>query len=106
MSTKSLGIVCVHLVSGEDIIGDVHVWKGQYVIAKPVLPNVRFDPERNKFHVGLLPLRPYIGATKSVTIKADRVIYVVPVNESLCDLYKSFTVGSGRLIEISTERGS
>jgi hypothetical protein len=91
-------IANVHLTSGEDIIGTVTEVHGKrsdatsaYVITKPVLPNVRFDPAQGKFHVGLLPLRPYLGQTETVTIPADRVIYVIPVNESMEDLYRNFT---------------
>jgi hypothetical protein len=86
-----LGISDVHLTSGEDIIGDVYKDRDLYTIKKPVIPNVAFDQGNSKFHVGLLPLRPYLGTIEQIEVPSAKVIYVVPVGKQMEQLYRQFT---------------
>lgn len=94
-TAKSHGVQCVHLISGEDIFGEVYEdeTNGTLVIRKPVIPHVGFDQQNNRFSVALMPLRPYLGDCKSIPIPVDKVIYVVPLGPETETRYREFTSG-------------
>lgn len=85
-----LGVCNVHLISGEDFIGQV--WKHQdtYRIEKPVMPNIAQDPNTGQFRVGLLPVRPWMDKVDNITILAAHVIFVTPVPSRMLTAYKQF----------------
>jgi hypothetical protein len=85
-------VVNVHLVTGEDIVGAFDdLDADNYTIHKPVVPNISMDPDARRFSVGMLPLRPYLGMLDSLTIERNKIVYVVPVNEQMVQLYRQFT---------------
>ncbi len=93
------GIVNLHLVSGEDIIGKVaEVYNPEtgiaaYEVINPVIPNIAMGQNPNgtpSFRVGLLPLRPYLGGVKFIEIPKAYVMYPVKVNRQMEDLYTQF----------------
>jgi hypothetical protein len=88
-----LGILNVHLISGEDIIGHVffNPAEQRYRIEKPVFPNVAMDPNNGQFRVGLLPLRPYLEKLSHVDIQASMMIYAVPCGKQMETLYTQAT---------------
>lgn len=99
---RDLGILNLHLVSGEDIIGRVFdkidpATGGEfYVIDKPVMPNVamgRGEDGQPSFRVGLLPLRPYLGNLPQLELAKAYVMYPVRVNPQMEKLYLEFTTG-------------
>jgi hypothetical protein len=85
-------IVNVHLVTGEDIVGAFgDLDADNYTILKPVVPNISMDPSAQRFSVGMLPLRPYLGMLESLTIERNKIVYAVAVNEQMVQLYRQFT---------------
>lgn len=89
----SLGILDVHLVSGEDVIGDAsYSLDGEeLVIGKPVIPHVGFDPTSSRFNVAILPLRPYLGDVAELRISRDKVLFTLPVGPEMEAKYREFT---------------
>ncbi len=98
-----LGILNLHLVSGEDIIGhvfdktDLATGGEFYVVKKPVIPNIGMDRDKDtgqpKFHVGLLPLRPYLGNLPEVELPKAYVMFPTRVNPQMEKMYLEFTTG-------------
>jgi hypothetical protein len=93
-----LGILNLHLVSGEDIIGRVYdktdpLTGGEYyVVDKPVIPTLG-QGEDGKLRVGMMPLRPYLGGLKQVELAKAYVMYPVKVNPQMEVMYTEFTSG-------------
>jgi hypothetical protein len=99
-SRIELGILNLHLVSGEDIIGkttetyDPQTGIAAYEVANPVIPNIAMGqkPDGNpSFRVGLLPLRPYLGGVKFISLPKAYVMFPIEVNKQMADLYTQFT---------------
>lgn len=103
VTSINLGILDLHLVSGEDVIGQVTkkidptTGGESYVVAKPVIPNIAMSQDPNtgqpKFRVGLLPLRPYLGNLPEVEFATAYVMYIVRVNPQMEAMYTEFTTG-------------
>lgn len=102
VSQRDLGIRCVHLVSGEDIIGRVYdhydeqTGVASFVILKPVMPNCSMQPSPTgmKIGVGLLPMRPFLGADNTeVEIPKAYAIYTVAVGKQMEKMYLEYTTG-------------
>ena len=88
---KKSCVLNVHLISGEDIIGDTTDHSDYLTIKKPTTHNIGFDPGNSKFRVGLLPLRPYLGDTPEIDIPWRQIIFVTPVNDQMEKMYRQFT---------------
>jgi hypothetical protein len=98
---KKLGVCNLHLVSGEDIVGqtfekrDVETGMLSYVVLHPVTPNIQMGSTsdgRPAMRLGLLPLRPYIQDNpKEMEVPAVYVMYVVPAGEKLERTYIELT---------------
>ena len=97
---KDLGVCCLHLISGEDVLGHLLHREGVYTIQKPVLPNVNMgmtaptleSPEgQPTFRVGLLPLRPFLGNVKEIEVPESSVMYTpIRVSAQMEKLYLQF----------------
>jgi hypothetical protein len=94
------GVHNLHLVSGEDILGkvtetyDPQTGIAAYEVTDPVIPNISMGQKPGgepSFRVGLLPLRPYLGGTKLVSIPKAYVMFTIEVPEQMEKLYTSFT---------------
>lgn len=92
-TSVDLGIVNVHLISGEDIIGHTffNTVDKLYTIERPLIPNIAMDQQSGRFQVGLLPLRPYLDGTDKVVIPDSHVIYHIPVGDQMGSLYRRQT---------------
>jgi len=92
-TAKSHGVNCVHLISGEDIFGEVFEDQanGVFVIKKPVIPHVAFYQPNGRFHVSLLPLRPYLGEVTALPIPPDKIIFIVKLGPESEKRYLEFT---------------
>lgn len=102
VTERDLGVLNLHLVSGEDVIGHVYdrvdpLTRGEsYVVKKPVIPNIAMDRGADgqpSFRVGLLPLRPYLGNLPEVEIAKAYVMYPVRINSAMEKMYLEFTTG-------------
>src|SRR4051812_40662959 len=92
------GVHNLHLSSGEDIIGEVTYgletgdW---YIVRRPVMPNfeMQYDPEGKPtgYRITLVPLRPYLTGSEDVKIRFETVIYMLPVDARLEDIYRQTT---------------
>lgn len=86
------GIVNVHLITGEDIIGKlIGVEVDEFVIEKPVTPNMRGTAEG--VQIGLLPLRPWLDSMNEIRIPRTSVVYSVPCSEKMANLYRQIITG-------------
>jgi hypothetical protein len=83
-----LGLQCVHLVSGEDIIGKVWVNDVGFTIEDPMIPQIRPNPNGQGVSIGLLPFRPFVE--DALTIMATHVICVNRVNDQMQRLYAQY----------------
>jgi hypothetical protein len=102
VTERDLGVLNLHLVSGEDVIGhvfdktDPQTGGEYYVVKKPVIPNVGMGQGQDgqpAYRVGLLPLRPYLGNLPEVEIAKAYVMYPVRVNPQMEKMYLEFTTG-------------
>lgn len=106
VAQQKLGILNIHLSSGEDIIGTVFfksaaateqnenpLVEGESVFAvqKPMIPTIDQNPQNGALRIGLLPLRPYLGNVEEVEIPLSRVIYTLKVTPEMATLYARFT---------------
>jgi len=88
-----MGLLNVHLISGEDVIGKVFFdeKKMVYTIERPVMPNMQMDPNTRGIHVGLMPVRPYLDKTEKIDVLASHVLYFVLVTGKMEEIYQRFT---------------
>lgn len=94
-----LGVINLHMGSGEDIIGDVTEIYGDesktvvvaYSVANPVIPNLGHTQGEDgnvKMRIGILPLRPFVDTTSApVEINRFHVAWTAPANEQMTALY-------------------
>jgi hypothetical protein len=91
-----MGLLNVHLLSGEDIIG--HVWLEidaatglqSYRVERPVSPSLSMDPQGG-VRVGLMPLRPYLPkVVPQVDLLLGHVMWVTPIDGRMKDAYDRF----------------
>lgn len=89
-SAVELGVVLVHLVTGEDVLG--RAWKddAETRIDEPTLPQIA-SPDGRQFRVGLIPYRPYIDSSVPLVVRNEHVVAILPVNEDMAKLYVQFT---------------
>lgn len=90
MAYVEMGVRHVHLVSGEDFIGKTFYDGGRnwYRIERPVRPNLNFDPQNQRMHVGLLPALMFSDKDVPLDVKADHVLFVAEVGEQMKRLYQ------------------
>ena len=89
-----LGVMNVHLMSGEDIIGRAfHDVAGKnWRVEMPTMPTMSQDPQSGHYQVGLLPLRPYLkDKVPHVDIPDTSVAYAVEVGQQMSDLWTKAT---------------
>lgn len=86
-SGQSMGIANVHLISGEDIIGEVVVLNDNIQVKNPVMPNAQFDPSNGQMRFGLMPFRPWI-ADEPLVMRGDKVVWMAPLRKDTEDAYR------------------
>lgn len=92
-----LGLCNVHLMSGEDIIGqvwletDLQTGMQSYRIDKPISPQFFADPQQG-MRMALGPLRPYLPKVlPRVDLLTGHVLWLAPITEGrLRDAYQQF----------------
>lgn len=87
----NIGPRIVHLVSGEDIIGDVDQIVGGYQIKNPISVALAPSPDGRGMRISIVPLRPYAKEIDSMTIADEHVIFVTELSEQMLKSYQAFT---------------
>ena len=88
---QSIGPRIVHLVSGEDVIGDVIPVVGGYKIADPISVALTPAPDGRGVRISIVPLRPYAKEIDSMVISDDHVIFMAELSEQMLSSYKAYT---------------
>jgi hypothetical protein len=89
---KYTGVVCLHLTSGQDLIGTVELDAGPIIVHKPMIPTLR-STDSQHLSVSLLPIRPYLTDVNRLEIQRNQVVFILPVNEDMEKLYRQTTSG-------------
>ena len=92
-----LGLLNVHLLSGEDILGhvfletDTQTGMQTYKIERPATPMYMQDPS-GRPRMALAPLRPYLPkATGSIDVLAGHIVWMFPLDGQIKDAYTQFS---------------
>jgi hypothetical protein len=91
--STDLGIQNVHLITGEDYLG--HIFfdpeDKQYIVERPIVPNVGFDQATERWQIAPLPLRPYLKKVERVVLDDKHVMWILPVSESMEKMWHQAT---------------
>jgi hypothetical protein len=92
-SGVDLGVQCVHIVSGEDYVGKVVYDQDgdSYLIDRPIVVNVGFNPETQRFNISPMPLRPYLKKVEQLVLESGHVLWLKPVTEGMEKLWQQTT---------------
>ena len=90
-----VGIRLVHLISGEDLVGKLTIDTDnhEYILDRAVRPNVNFDPQQQRMHVGLLPANMFSDKDTAIVLKNDHVLWIVEVSAQMQKPYNESMTG-------------
>lgn len=94
MSTTT-SFALVHLVSGEDIIGEIRESMDSLIIQYPVRPQVHIDPAAQTMRIGIVGLHPWEQEKTDSTIQVHRqhVLYTRPLPTQMENAYLQYRSG-------------
>lgn len=91
---RTLGPRVVHLVSGEDIIGDVTIEtepRRGYTIKSPITVALAPSPDGRGMRISIVPLRPYAKEVESMFVADEHVVYITELSEQMLKSYIAYT---------------
>lgn len=93
VTVEEKGVQNVHLMTGEDVIGDVRRFPkdGIVRIMRPTMPHIAPAPDQSGYRVGLLPLRPYLGKIDFVDVPEAQIAYMVPAGDKMTEMWRQYT---------------
>lgn len=81
-----IGIKLVHLISGEDIVGNVFTDDGGFRIERPIA--VIIQQNGASLNIAPMPVRPYLKKDSPLFIRDGHVLYLGELDEKMVALYR------------------
>ena len=79
-------------ITGEEILGDIEIIKGGYLVTNPVIVMLRGMPNGGQIGLEFVPYMAY-ASSKSVEFMEDKVIHILEVDDSVKNQYNTIFGG-------------